>query len=211
MSQSRSKEDQRDKSAIRTFICLEIPPSIKERIARLQSSLRLIDAQVSWVKAANIHLTIKFLGDVPATQIDGVCEAASRAAHSVSDFEIEVGGAGCFPSRKNPRVLWIGFTSISESLKRLHRSVEDELAREGFARESKSFSPHLTIGRLRSPRNSTELAEELIRKGFEAETFRAEEMIVMRSDLNPGGSIYTPQALIKLGQEQSSISHTNDG
>jgi 2'-5' RNA ligase len=199
MSESRSKEDHRDKSAIRTFICLEIPPSTKERIARLQSSLRRIDAQVSWVKPANIHLTLKFLGDVPATQMDSVCEAASRAAHSVSSFEIEVSGAGCFPSQKSPRVLWVGLASIAESLKRLHRAVEDELAREGFPPEAKRFSPHLTLGRMRSPRNSSELAEELIRQGFEAETFRAEELIVMRSDLNPGGSIYTPQSIIRLG------------
>jgi len=171
MSESSAKED---KSAIRTFICLEIPDSIKDRIADLQNALRRIDAQISWVKPENIHLTIRFLGDVPSTKIGLVREAANRAALSVNGFEIEVGGAGCFPSKKNPRVLWVGLASMPASLKRLRNAVEDELAREGFPREEKSFSPHLTIGRVRSPRNAAKVAEELIGAGFETEVFRAE-------------------------------------
>jgi len=197
MSESSAKED---KSAIRTFICLEIPDSIKDRIADLQNALRRIDAQISWVKPENIHLTIRFLGDVPSTKIGLVREAANRAALSVNGFEIEVGGAGCFPSKKNPRVLWVGLASMPASLKRLRNAVEDELAREGFPREEKSFSPHLTIGRVRSPRNAAKVAEELIGAGFETEVFRAEELIVMRSDLNPRGSVYTPQSVVKLGE-----------
>lgn len=211
MSESISKIEVKHKSAIRTFICLEIPASIKDRIAVLQSSLRHIDAQVSWIKPSNIHLTIKFLGDVPVTRVDDVYAAARRAALDIKSFEIEVGGAGCFPSKKNPRALWIGLASLAESLKQLHSAVEDELYGEGFPRESKGFSPHLTIGRIRSPRNSAKLAEELINKGFKAETFPAKELIVMRSDLNPGGSIYTPQAVIKLGEGPSSITHAKDG
>lgn len=195
------RESGHAQSAIRTFICLEIPASIKERIAALQNSLRGIDAQVSWVKPENIHLTIRFLGDVPTERIDSVREAAGRAALLVNSFEIEVGGAGCFPSKKNPRVLWIGLASITEPLKQLRRAVEDELAREGFAREERGFSPHLTIGRLRAPRNAAKIAEELIIAGLEGEIFRAEEVIVMRSDLSPGGSIYTTLAVIKLGEE----------
>jgi RNA 2',3'-cyclic 3'-phosphodiesterase len=186
------------KEVVRTFVCIEIPASIKERIDRLQNTLKTIDAQASWTRPSNIHLTLKFLGAVEATRIQRVAKAVERAAAGINQFEIEVSGAGCFPSPRSPRVLWIGISEIPDALKQLYANLEDELAREGFAREKRKFSPHLTIGRFRGPKNATQLAEALIASGFKAETFKANEVIVMRSDLKPTGSIYTPQAIIKL-------------
>jgi 2'-5' RNA ligase len=184
---------------VRTFICIEIPETIKCRIDSLQHELRRLGAQVSWTRPSNIHLTIKFLGDVPATRIEDVRRAVERAAAGRPAFEIEVGGTGCFPAPRNPRVLWIGLTSIPGQLRELHSAIESELAGEGFPREAKKFSPHLTIGRIRNPQNAGRLAEELIRRGFEPESFRAADIIVMRSDLDPSGSIYTPMAVTRLG------------
>jgi 2'-5' RNA ligase len=93
-------------------------------------------------------------------------------------------------------VLWIGVSNVLEPLQRLYSNIEDELAREGFKRENRKFSPHLTIGRIRAPNGSTRVAEMLIASGFQSETFMAKEVILMRSDLNPTGSIYTPQSVI---------------
>ena len=183
---------------MRTFICIEIPESLKERIGALQQSLRRIDAQASWVKPSNIHLTLKFLGDVESSRLDRVRDAVERASGSTSRFQVTAGTAGCFPSPKNPRVLWVGLTELPDELLKLHKQIEDSLAREGFPREAKRFSPHLTIARLRAPRNAAQLADALIATGFEPETFEAREVIVMRSDLDPKGSIYTPQAIIPL-------------
>jgi 2'-5' RNA ligase len=199
MGRQNERIERGKKDSIRTFVCIEVPRPIKERIESLQRSLKKNEAQVSWVKPANIHLTIKFLGDVSASRIEAVRHGVERAAASVSEFEIEAGSAGCFPSPRSPRVLWVGLGSLPESLKRLHANIEDELAREGFPREQKRFSPHLTIGRVRSPHNATLVAEDLIATGFEPEAFRATEVIVMRSLMNPSGSVYTPQAIIKLG------------
>ena len=199
MSESGHKRDQKKADAIRTFICIEIPKVIKERITKLQDSLRIAGVQISWVKALNIHLTLKFLGDVQLSHIESVVRAAERAAAFSNRFEIEAGGAGCFPSPRNPRVLWVGLTNMPEELKQLQAGIESELAREGFPREQKKFSPHLTIGRIRSPHNASRVAEDLMARGFEAESFPAREITVMRSELNPAGSIYTPQAVIKLG------------
>jgi 2'-5' RNA ligase len=196
MSERSEPAERKDKEAIRTFICIEVPETIKERIASLQQELRRSDAQISWVKPSNIHLTIKFLGDVPASKIETVRLAVERAASSINKFEIEVGDAGCFPAPRNPRVLWVGLTNLPEGMKQLHIRVEDELAREGFERESKRFSPHLTIGRVRAPKGASRVAEDLIAKGFEPERFQAREIIIMRSDLNSKGSTYTPQATI---------------
>ena len=192
-------QDKEAGDGIRTFICIEIPESVKERIAELQRHLRQNDSRVSWTKPSNIHLTLKFLGDVAAARIERVRQAAERSVTSISPSEIEVGGAGCFPSPRSPRVLWVGLVTLPDSLKQLHGKLEEELFREGFPRESKRFSPHLTIGRVRDPRNSSRLAEELQERGFENEVFQAREIIVMRSELTPTGSVYTPQATISLG------------
>ena len=192
------QRDSDTKSTVRTFICIEIPRSISERIGNLQTELKAIDAQVSWTKPSNIHLTLKFLGAVEASRIQNVPRAVQRAVVGINRFEIEISGAGCFPSTRSPRVLWIGLPEVPDALKRLYSNLEDELDREGFAREKRKLSPHLTIGRLRGPKNATNLAEMLIESGFKAETFKATEVVVMRSDLNPTGSIYTQQAVIKF-------------
>jgi len=194
------RNDPKRASGIRTFICIEIPETIRVRIAALQNELRQAEAQVSWTKPSNIHLSLKFLGDVPASRIESVLAATGLAAAAHGAFEIEVRGAGCFPSPRSPRVLWVGVSGGLNPLRELQASIEDELARSGFAREPKPFSPHLTIGRVRPGRTSSQVAEELMLRRFEPESFRAGAMIVMRSDLNPAGSIYTPLGVVPLGK-----------
>lgn len=199
---SEHQADPRNPGSIRTFICIEIPDSIKERIAILQQTLRQQNAKISWVKPSNIHLTVKFLGDVGASRIQSACSAVERAASVSRSFEIEVGGAGCFPSKKSPRVFWVGLTAVPSVLTQLHALIDEELAREGFHRDARKFSPHLTIGRVRSPENAGLVAETLIATGFDPETFQAGEVIVMRSDLNPAGSIYSPLFKQQLGRDR---------
>lgn len=183
---------------IRTFVCIEVPASIKDRIEALQRALRLSDVPISWVKPANIHLTIKFLGDVASSRLDDLHGAVERACQSIPPFAITVEGAGCFPSAKSPRVLWVGLAPLPEALRRLHANIEAELERQGFAREARRFAPHLTIARVRDPFKARATVEALQAAGFAAETFRATEVIVMRSELHPSGSIYTPQAVVPL-------------
>jgi len=185
-------------ATVRTFICIEIPGSIKTRIEDLQRVLKQIDAAVSWVKPSNIHLTLKFLGAVEESRIQRVCEAAGRASRSTGPIELTIAGAGCFPSARSPRVLWIGLKEVPAGLKTLYEAIEKEMAGCGFARESRRFGPHLTIGRLRSQQNARHLSEMLISTGFQDEGFEAREVIVMRSNLNPKGSIYTPLAVLPL-------------
>jgi RNA 2',3'-cyclic 3'-phosphodiesterase len=200
-NQNEASEQDRRKGLdfVRAFICIEMPSAIKERINDLQRALKKNQAHISWVKSSNIHLTIKFLGDVQASKIQSAIDALARATQSTGEFEIEVGGAGCFPSPKNPRVLWVGLSRLPEPLAQLHSNIENEFAREGFPREQKRYSPHLTIGRVRAPLNAAKTADDLIATGFEPHTFKAAEVILMRSDLNPSGSIYTPLAVSKLG------------
>ena len=186
---------------IRTFVCIEVPASVRARIEALQRTLRLNDVPISWVKPANIHLTIKFLGDVAASRMDDVRGAVERACEGIPPFAITVEGAGCFPSARSPRVLWVGLSPVPDELRRLHANIETALEREGFAREAKRFSPHLTIARVRDPFKARATVEELLAAGFAAETFSAREVIVMRSDLHPSGSIYTPQTVVHLSAQ----------
>ena len=198
MSNKKEEKSGKAADAIRTFICIEIPDSIKSRISKLQETLQHIDAQVSWSKPSNIHLTVKFLGNVESSRIERVSKALERSAIGISPFEIEIGGVGCFPSPRSPRVLWVGVSDVPEQLRRLYTNIEDELARQGFQRETRKFSPHLTIGRIRAPHNAAQVAEALIKSGFSSERFVATEVVLMRSDLRPTGSIYTPQTVIRL-------------
>lgn len=198
MSNKPEARDRKPADTVRTFISIEIPESVKSRIEKLQQTLRQTEALVSWTKPSNIHLTLKFLGGVEASRINRTTKALERAALGIGPFEVEVGGAGCFPSPRNPRVLWVGISKVPEQLRQLYSNIEDEMAREGFPREKRKFSPHFTIGRIREPRNSARLAEALIATGFETEMFPAKEVILMRSDLKPTGSIYTPLAVIRF-------------
>jgi 2'-5' RNA ligase len=183
---------------VRAFICIDTPATAKDRIGELQAKLKGVEAQVSWVKPSNIHLTLKFLGPVADTQIDQVVAACRSAARDIGPFEVNIGGAGCFPSARSPRVLWVGITEIPEPLSRLYSEIEGHLAALGFERESRNFAPHLTIGRLNSQRNAAQLAEQLALHGFAPETFVTGEIILMQSQLNPKGAIYTPLAVIPL-------------
>lgn len=185
---------------IRTFICIDVSESIKSRLAVLQEELRKLDASVSWVKPDNIHLTLEFLGDVPAAKLPKVIEAVRRVCDFCSRFEVEASGAGCFPSPRKPNVLWVGLVHLPDALLSLQRNLEVALEVEGFARETKPFKPHLTIGRIRQPRNAQIVASELLSLGFATERFPADEVIVMRSDLTPRGALYTPLATIPLSR-----------
>jgi RNA 2',3'-cyclic 3'-phosphodiesterase len=189
--------------SIRTFVCIEIPEEIQDRLQELQRILMRIGAQVSWVKKLNIHLTLKFLGDVPRSRINSVGAAVGRAARVTSPFQIEVEGTGCFPSSRSPRVLWVGLGKIPHALRQLQTALESELELERFPRDPKYFAPHLTIGRLKSQSNVRPLVEALRSAGFKAANFRASEICVMRSDLRPTGSIYIRQFVIPLGGPSS--------
>ncbi|MBI3653727.1 MAG: RNA 2',3'-cyclic phosphodiesterase [Acidobacteria bacterium] len=193
---THSHDDQTSSQTLRLFLCIEMPESIKARLGELQSELRRLDAPASWVKPANIHLTLKFFGDVPTTKIPDIIAATRHAIGSCSPFQVTIGGTGVFPSARKPAVLWVGFSQLPEPLMRLHQSLEDELAKAGFARESKRFNPHLTIARLRQPRHAHLLADALLAKGFAEESFTAQEIILMRSQLSPQGSLYTRQAIL---------------
>ena len=177
----------------RIFIAIELPASARQRLKDHIDRLRvaLPDARASWSREENLHLTLKFLGDTPVSQIESLSQAAKRAASKAIPFELIVKGCGAFPPRGQPRVLWIGIEDVSGQLGKLQQALEDECDKEGFARETRPFHPHLTIARLRRPQGARQLAALHEGMGFEAETVRASALAVVRSELRSEGSRQT--------------------
>jgi 2'-5' RNA ligase len=177
----------------RVFVAIELPASTRQRLKDHIDRLRhaLPDARASWSREENLHLTLKFLGDTPVSQIEILSQATKRAASSALPFEMILKGCGAFPPRGQPRVLWIGIEDISGELIKLQQALEDECAAAGFAREARPFHPHLTIARLRKPHGSQQLAARHEEMGFEAEAVNASELAVVRSELRSEGSRHT--------------------
>ena len=183
---------------VRTFIAVELTDSVREQMSRLEELLQKEGAKVSWVKPENLHLTLKFLGNVQAARIDDVVEATQEAAQGIEPFIVFFSGLGVFPNLKRPRVIWIGIEQGTDSLGRIQRELEERLFRRGFTREDREFSPHLTIGRVKSQRGIGGLVLKLEKTEFESEKMQVEQVVVMRSDLRPTGAVYTPLGICRF-------------
>jgi 2'-5' RNA ligase len=177
----------------RLFVALELPEKIRARLIEHIARLRRMvpDARASWSRADNLHLTLKFLGDIPVKNVERLSVAASSAANKVEPFEFVIEGCGTFPAKGQPRILWVGIGDESGQLSVLHQALEEECAKAGFPREQLPFHPHLTIGRVRQAQGSRELAARHSEVGFESETARASELVLIRSELRSGGSRHT--------------------
>ncbi|MGB8657513.1 MAG: RNA 2',3'-cyclic phosphodiesterase [Candidatus Zixiibacteriota bacterium] len=183
---------------MRTFIAIELPERIKKKIEELQAPFKKTNAFVSWVKPANIHVTLKFLGEVPEEKIEEVFSAIEQAVKEASRFSLSLKGTGAFPDFRRPRVIWIGTLSGEKELSHLAARVEDEMEKIGFAREQRGFSAHFTIGRVKSPKNIEKLIELVKSADFSTGEIEVNEVVVMRSQLHPAGAIYTPLKKVPL-------------
>lgn len=185
-------------STIRTFICIELPQALRVLLAKFQDSLKRPGADVSWVKPSNIHFTLKFLGEVPEQKLPMICETVEKAARAVPALEIQVKGTGCFPSTRNPRVILVGIQPVPSQLQELYELIEVGLSDIGYARDDRPFSPHLTIGRVKSPRNLQALMRQIQEFEFRGEIVSVRTVTVMRSDLRPAGAVYSPIKVFPL-------------
>jgi RNA 2',3'-cyclic 3'-phosphodiesterase len=174
----------------RTFCAIELPEQVRTRLQDHVKRLReaVPDVSASWSRPENVHLTLKFFGNVRKEKLPLISAAASRVAQELTPFQIKIGGTGVF--RK--QVLWIGVEDSSGQLAELQQRFDEECAREGFAKEDRSYKPHLTIARLRRPEGARQLAESHLKIKFTITEIDVNEFVVFRSQLSPKGSIYTP-------------------
>ncbi len=183
---------------MRTFVAIEISPDAKSVIAELQKKLREADADVSWTRPGNIHLTLKFLGEVKETLIADIARVCIKCAADFHCLDLRLSDVGAFPDFRQPRVLWVGLEGDLETLRQLQKQVDEGLSRLGFEPERKPFRAHLTIGRVKSRRNTRDLMAIAKDYQLEAAPFKVSEIVVMQSQLHPAGSRYTPLAVAVL-------------
>ena len=180
----------------RAFIAVDLSPEIRTEIEALIARLRRMPGQAGmrFVSASGIHLTLKFLGDIPVELGDRLHQALERATAARSAFSVRVRGAGCFPDAGRPRVVWVGLEEPREELSALQRAIEAECVALGLPAEDRPFSPHLTLGRVR--REAGAEAASFVRTMLEREQtvdlgeMTVESVHLFRSDLRPTGADY---------------------
>ncbi len=184
---------------IRAFIAVELPQTLRQEVAVLQSDLRATGADVKWVEPKNLHLTLKFLGNMEGNQASALIEALKSPILGHSAFLMRLEGIGAFPRTTSPRVIWIGITEGEEPLKKLSADIEEGCTRLGFPPEERSFSGHLTVGRVRFNDCLAALAKKLQTVEFRSSApMTVDRLILLQSTLSPKGSIYTPLAEFSL-------------
>ena len=184
-------------TTLRTFIAVELDDELQRNIDDLQARLReqMPARSVRWVRADGIHLTLKFLGDTTAEQVEQVKVALAEAAAEARPFTFTVGGLGCFPNTRAPRVVWVGLQEVTGELRRLRDAVETHVAPLGFPTEKRAFSPHLTLGRVQRYASKSE-GREIGEAVAATQLGTLDEMSVtavsyIKSDLKPSGAVYT--------------------
>jgi len=178
-------------STIRTFIAIEIDPTHKQKLTHLISTLKQSDSDVKWVNGTQMHLTLKFLGNIEETKVQEISDALTSIANSTREFTITLSNIGTFPNAKRPRVIWIGVNKGKNKLKLLAGQIETELEKLGFPKETRDFKSHLTLGRVRSPKNLQNLTKLLTEVSFQSESaIKINKLILFQSTLTPKGAIY---------------------
>lgn len=178
--------------SIRAFIAVEISEEARAALAELSARLKRTEAGVSWTRPGSIHLTLRFLGDIAPDQVDPVAAAMAEACHGLAPIAVELGGWGTFPPGKRPRVIWIGLKQGAPSLAALFVRLEAALVASGFGPADKPFSPHLTLGRVKSGHHlasALKVMEAHADRSFGA--FTADRLVLFQSELNPSGAVYT--------------------
>ena len=145
---------------IRTFIALELSDEAKQELSRVTGLLKKVDADVKWATPEAIHITLKFLGNIPEKKTTFVIESLKLVVSQIPSFDITLGGIGVFPGWSAPRILWIDINEGHESLEKLAGSIRSVMFKAGFGEDERQFSPHITVGRIKSGRNKAVLRKE---------------------------------------------------
>jgi 2'-5' RNA ligase len=178
--------------SIRTFVAVEFPEKIISWIGSIQENLRSYGLGIRWVPPGNIHLTLKFLGDIKESDVESVGRAMFASTRRFAPLSITAKGIGAFPSFKRPRVIWIGVCGPIHDLIALQRTLDDNLNAIGFPKEKRPFKGHLTLGRVKDRIDPKILLNAVQAfSGFESEPFVIDKLVLFKSDLKPSGAVYS--------------------
>ena len=188
---------------IRSFIAIELPEEVKSGLHRLQTELTL--PQYTFVKCVaseGIHVTLKFLGNISPQKAAEITRVMEQASQGVSPFQLQIIDVGAFPNMRQPRVLWVGIKGELDKLTAWQKRIDDGLVPLGFAKETRPFTPHLTLARLRencSPGDRRDLGEVVMKTPVEVDyKVAVNSLSLMKSQLSPGGAVYSRLAEVKL-------------
>lgn len=188
---------------IRAFVAIELPDTVKAALSQLQRRLKQAEpSAVKWVAPDSVHLTLKFLGNIPADTVATISDAISGATRGTAAFRLELARPGVFPNSRSPRVVWVGLGGETGTLAVLQQDIERALVPLGFPAEGRGFSPHLTLGRVRdtaSPAERRQLGEFVASLTLSAApAFKADSVSLMRSTLLREGAVYSRLASFEL-------------
>ena len=178
---------------MRTFIAIELPNEIKDFLGSLQNELKSSGADVKWVEPKNIHLTLKFLGDIDDKQLDKITRIMDEVAGENVKFQVSISSLGGFPKIDYLRVIWVGADKGAEEVAKIAGELEKRIAKLGIPKEDRPFSSHITIGRTRSSLNREKLVESLKDKidlGGKKFDFYVTRITLFKSTLSPKGPAY---------------------
>lgn len=178
---------------IRSFLAFELPLEIKNTVARVSGELRQSSLNARWVKVDNIHLTVVFMGNIETEDIPAIARGVQEVCQTFGPFDLSLKGIGCFPSRRNPRVLWLGLDGDLEPMSEFRDALQEHLTGFGIKEEKRKFKPHLTLGRFRKPKRMDFKEDQLLSKyeDLSSSVYSLKELILFKSDLKPTGAVYT--------------------
>ncbi|MFP4158279.1 MAG: RNA 2',3'-cyclic phosphodiesterase [Desulfobacterales bacterium] len=179
------------KNTHRAFIAVALPDGVKKSLQELQQQLRQFGIRMKYTDPENIHLTLKFLGDIRSEDAEAIGGRLSGVTAEFAPMELFAKGMGVFPGIRRPRVVWTGIAGHTEMLGRLQHEVEEAMAAMNFERENRRFTGHLTLGRFKGRADSVLLAEAIRQfGGFASDRFSADSLHLFESTLTPHGPVY---------------------
>lgn len=189
--------------SIRAFIAFELSEEIKHELQQVQEQLADKKDKVKWVAQDNIHLTLKFLGDVPHKEIAAIQKIILNVADKFCTFKMRIKAVGCFPNDKLPRIVWAGVREESKALEDIYNSLENELAAIGYLKEERLFKPHLTIGRVKHISDRTRFKTGIDEtKTSDFGEVNVKEIVLFKSTLTSKGAIYEKVYSAELKKKQ---------
>lgn len=194
-----AKYDKTSDSALRAFIAIELPEAVQSQLREVQEKLKEYKIKMTWSRPENIHLTLKFLGDVRKELVAPIGHIIKDAAKQFHPMKLRSQAIGFFPGIKRPRVLWTGLLGQTHDLAELCRTLDERLSTLGFKRETRNFTGHLTLGRFKESGNPELLIEMM--KGFQnmrTDVFLADSINLYKSKLMPSGPMYTKLVSVSL-------------
>ncbi|HIA94514.1 MAG TPA: RNA 2',3'-cyclic phosphodiesterase [Candidatus Marinimicrobia bacterium] len=185
---------------LRTFLAVPVPRDVSSKKNMLYSTLENVDGDINWVKNAQLHLTMKFLGHTPESAIIDVIDHVEKITLNMNPFDLKIEETGCFPVPTRPRILWLGLKGNLDLLKSMVESIENVLEPLGFPKDSRDILPHITLARIKYPQKHTPNVDPFLKSSYDPIDFPVDRMQFFSSELLPSGAVHTILKTFPLGE-----------